>query len=385
MSSKINYMILRSGENQMKLHYDNPAKEWTEALPLGNGRLGAMVFGGVETEHLQINEDTLWSGGPRDWNNPKAIEALPDVRRLLEQGRYMEADERCRDMMGLYTQSYLPFGDLFLKFDHGALSQGYRRSLELDEAISRVEYRIGSISYTREMFISHPDQIAVIRLTASRPGAISVHANLQSDLRYGTSASDGQFVLQGFAPENVDPSYYATDEPIRYGSPDTTDAMRFEGRLGALHEDGTMRIDHDGIHILGASSVTFLMSAATSFNGFDRSPGREGKDPSAAAAGDLSRAMKLSYPELRARHVNDYQSLFRRVELSLGSSGKAAPEELSTDRRIAEYGAADPGLVELLFHYGRYLMIASSRPGTQPTCKAYGTKKRARLGAATGR
>lgn len=354
----------RKGGFRVKLHYNYPAKKWTEALPIGNGRLGAMVFGGIETEHLQLNEDTLWSGSPRDGNNPHAREVLPKVRRLLQEGEYNQADHLCREMMGPYTQSYMPLGDLHLQFDHGDHCQDYNRSLRLEDGSTRVEYRIGAVHYTREMFASHPDQLIVVRLDASQPGMLNVHAGLQSPLRHQTAYNEEHFILAGYAPENVDPNYYRTDNPIRYGDPHSTEAMRFEGRLGAVHEDGTMQVDQDGLHILGASSVTFYFSAATSFNGFDRMPGSEGKDPSLAAAQDLETAIGLPYGELRRRHVADYQSLFDRVKLHLGPA--AASEDMPTDQRISKYGAQDPSLVELMFQYGRYLMIASSRPGTQP-------------------
>ncbi|MFO7168026.1 MAG: glycoside hydrolase family 95 protein [Chloroflexota bacterium] len=347
----------------MKLQYTQAAREWTEALPTGNGRLGAMIFGGVETERLQLNEDTLWSGGPKEWDNPRAREVLPEVRRLLAEERYLEASELCRQMMGPYTQSYLPLGDLHIHFEHGAIARPYHRSLDLSTGLARVEYQIGDVRYTRELFASHPHQAIVLRLEASAPGALSFHARLSSPLRYHTAPDGQQLVLRGVAPEHVDPSYYQRSNPIIYGDPETTEAMRFEVRLGVSHDGGTLRVDQDGLHLLGATSATLCLSAATSFNGPDRSPGRQGKDL-AGAKRDLERALGEAYEALREAHVADHRALFDRVELHLGPS--AAPADLPTDRRIVEYGARDPGLVELLFQYGRYLLIASSRPGTQP-------------------
>src|SRR5579884_2720040 len=152
----------------MHLHYDKPATTWTEALPLGNGRLGAMVFGGVETERLQLNEDTLWSGAPHEWNNPHAREVLPEVRRLIRDGDYVGAGWLCKEMMGPYTQSYLPLGDLTLHFYHGDIAQEYRRALDLETGIAQVRYRIGKTLYTREAFISFPDQVVAVHLTCER-------------------------------------------------------------------------------------------------------------------------------------------------------------------------------------------------------------------------
>ncbi|MFE4710608.1 glycoside hydrolase N-terminal domain-containing protein [Paenibacillus sp. NPDC056722] len=347
----------------MKLQYDKPANVWTEGLPIGNGRLGGMIFGGVEQEKISLNEDTLWSGYPKDGNNPGAKEALPKVRKLIEEGRYEEADTETRNMLGPYTQSYLPFGDLLLRFDHGSIYRSYKRTLDVENAIHRVEYQIGNVTYTREMFASHPDQVLVLRLTASAPGALNVHATLDSPLRHSLHAQGDSLVLSGTAPEHVDPSYFASDNPIRYGEPGDSKGMAFEGQLTVKAEDGKVTVDGSGVHVLDATAATFYFSAATGFNGYDKIPGKEGKDASAIAASHLVGAVDKSYPVLREAHVADYRSLFDRVKLSLGKS--LAAEDMSTEQRITTYAAKDPGLVELLFHYGRYLLIASSRPGTQ--------------------
>ncbi|UUZ83874.1 glycoside hydrolase family 95 protein [Paenibacillus sp. P26] len=166
----------------MKLQYNKPAKEWTDALPIGGGRLGGMIYGTVEQEIIELNEDTLYSGAPRDWDNPEARTWSPVVRNLLDEGRYEEADEACRNMLGPYTQSYLPFGTLRIAFAHGGEMSDYKRELDLEEAVSRVEYRVGEAVYTREAFASFPDQVIVIRLTCSRPGGLNLTARLDSKL-----------------------------------------------------------------------------------------------------------------------------------------------------------------------------------------------------------
>ncbi len=345
----------------LKLQYNKPAKKWTDALPIGNGRIGAMVFGGVESEHLQLNEDTLWSGFPRDGNNPDAKKLLPEIRQLVKQEKLEEADQLARKMMGPYTQSYLPFGDLFLEFEHSNIVENYTRTLDLEKGITQIEYQMGRVKFSREMFISYPDQVAVIHLKTNQPGLLNVHARLQSSLRYQTNTNQKQLIIDGYAPERVDPNYYKTDHPVVYGEVDTTKAMKFQGRLGVTHDSGTVTVDHDGIHLLGATSATFYFSAATTFNGFNAFPKADvGNRPQL----HLEEAMLQDYSELRARHMHDYRSLFDRVNLQLGET--KAPEGMSTEHRISKYGASDPGLVELLFQYGRYLMITSSRPGTQP-------------------
>ncbi|MBY0145039.1 glycosyl hydrolase family 95 catalytic domain-containing protein [Neobacillus niacini] len=348
----------------MKLQYIQAAKTWNEALPIGNGRLGAMIFGGVCEEHLQLNEDTLWSGAPKDCNNPQAKELLPKVRKLLLDEKYEEADHLCKEMLGPYTQSYLPLGDLYIHFHHGENIQSYERGLDLKTGTSYVEYVIDDVTYTREIFASYPDQVIVITLHASQPGRLDFTAELDSSLRFQTTFEQDQLILQGICPEHVDPNYYHTDQPVVYGDPDSTDAIRYEGRLGVKTENGSVKVNEDSLHVTSASTVTLYFSAATSFNGFDKSPAREGKNPSIAAKAFLEAAMGKTFEELRSSHIEDYKALFDRVELNLGE--RIAPECLPTDQYVLNYGARDPKLVELLFQYGRYLMIASSRPGSQP-------------------
>ncbi|WP_308636448.1 glycoside hydrolase family 95 protein [Paenibacillus silvisoli] len=345
----------------MILHYPRPARVWTEALPVGNGRLGAMIFGGIENEQLQLNEDTLWSGPGEGWNNPEALAALPEIRRLLAEERYVEADLMCKRMMGAYTQSYLPLGHLQLQFDHGNIAQDYRRELRIDEAVSTVSYRIGNAAYKREVFASHPDGVIVMRLTSSEQGRIGFHAKLSSPLRHRVSHEGDELVMTGVAPEYVAPSYQTVDHPIRYGSEETTKALRFGGRLAAIVEGGAVEVADDGLRIAGANSAVLIFDAATDF-------AAKGVKPAALTSERIRQALSRSYEELRARHVADYRSFFDRVQLELGAAAEASgAEDLPTDRRITQYGAGDSGLVKLLFDYGRYLMIAGSRPGTQAT------------------
>lgn len=340
----------------MRLYYQEPAREWTEALPIGNGRQGGMLFGGIECERIQLNDDTLWSGPPDGWNNPEALERLPEARRLIEAGQYAEAEAVAKGMMGPYTQSYLPLGDLRIAIEHGNVANAYSRELHLGNGLASVEYRIGDVVYTREAFASYPDQAIVLRLRSSKPGMLNVHASLDSPLRHRTEIDGEQLILAGYAPERVAPSYYDSATPIVYGAADTTKAIRFAGRLGAATTDGAVETDHDGVHVYGASDIVFIFCSATSYP--------DGMDPGARAAENVAQAMQCDYESLRNRHLDDYQRLFARVNLDLGEDAEAS--ELPTDRRIIERGGQDNGLVKLLFDYGRYLMIASSRPGTQP-------------------
>jgi alpha-L-fucosidase 2 len=353
------------------LRYREPAKpdRWTEALPVGNGRLGAMVFGGVTNERLQLNEASLWSGAPRDWNNPGAREILPLVRAAIFAGDYVKAGELCKKMQGPYNQSYQPLGDLKLVFagHDDATITDYERSLDLDRAVATVRFRDRDATCTREIFSSYPDQLLVVRLTCDKPGRISFSATAESLLRHSarTEGSD-TLILTGRAPSHVDPNYLRTSDPIRYDDGPNPEGMTFSLYVRAIAEGGTVRCQEKSIEVAKANAVTLLLSAGTSFNGPYKSPGREGLDPTIEALRPLKTAQKLPYTALLRRHLADHQRLFRRVDIDLGQALGASV--LPTDERLRRFakGEADPGLAALLYQYGRYLLIASSRPGGLP-------------------
>ncbi len=223
------------------LWYRQPAEKWSDALPIGNGRLGAMVFGGIESERLQLNEDTLWSGAPRDWNNPKAKPHLAEVRRLvLDREDYAGADRECRQMQGPYTESYLVLANLHIRMDHAAAAQNYRRELDLDTAVSRVTYRAGAAEYLREAFASAPDHAIVVRLTTSDPAGLKLALSLDSPLQSTCEArAGGTLRLTGKAPAHVDPNYVRSAKPVIYDEAEGR-GMRFEAavRVIAPNADG---------------------------------------------------------------------------------------------------------------------------------------------------
>ncbi len=348
----------------LRMWYARPAVEWVEALPIGNGRLGAMVFGGVQSERLQLNEDTLWSGGPSDWDNPDALEVLPEVRKLIFAGDYIGADALCKRMQGPYNQSYQPLGDLHLHLAGAGDPQEYARELDLRTAIATTRYRLGDVTYTREAFASAPDQVIVIRLTGDRPGSVGVVATLDSPHPHAAAAHGaGGLRLTGKAPWYVAPNYHVVDQPLVYED-EHGEAMRFEVRLEAVADGGTVTASDDGLRIEGADAVTLLLAAGTSFNGFEHSPGLHGRDPAEHVQGHLAAALQRSYDNLRGAHLADHERLFDRVALDLGITQAALRP---TDERIRDWKQSDdPQLVALLFQYGRYLLIASSREGTQP-------------------
>jgi alpha-L-fucosidase 2 len=352
------------------LRYDRPAEKWTEALPVGNGRLGAMIYGGVSKEVLQLNETTLWSGAPRDWNNPAGPAVLAEVRKAVFAGDYLKADQLCREMQGPYNESYQPLGDLVLDFVHDntaePASASYEHTLDIDRAVVTTRYEIDGTTYTREVFSSHPDQVIVVRLTASRPGKLNLTIKATSLLRHETTpAAPRTLVMRGRAPSHVAPNYYRRDpNPVVYDEGENPEGMAFALRVAVHETDGAVTSDagEKSLVIKRAGAITLLVSAATSFNGPFKSPGREGRDADALAARPLNAAKAASYAGLVSRHIADHQKLFRRVSLDLG--GNPDVERLTTEARLIAFaeGKSDPSLATLLFNYGRYLLIASSRP-----------------------
>jgi alpha-L-fucosidase 2 len=374
------------------LWYTRPASAWTEALPLGNGSLGAMVFGGVPRERIALNLDTLWSGGPREWDNPGALPLLPHVRALAAQGRFAEATAACTGMMGPFTESYLPLGDLWIEYgEHGDLD-GYRRELDLSTAVAATTYAQGGARVERAAFVSFPDQVLAVRISGGDPRAASFTVRLGSPLRHsfavpgngpaghgsqccavpgnGPAGHGGQccavpgdsLLLLGTAPSHVKPKYVEQTDAILYAP---GKGLRFACAVRVHAPSGTVTVDAEGIHVRGAREALILCAAAGNFAGSDKQPDDDAADAAAAAVGRVAAAARLPYPELLRRHGEDHARLYGRVTLRL-SDGAAEEERIPTNELISRRGAASPRLVETLFQYGRYLLIASSRPGTQP-------------------
>ncbi|MBL9191089.1 MAG: glycoside hydrolase family 95 protein [Opitutaceae bacterium] len=328
-------------EAEVRLWYRQPAAAWHEALPVGNGRLGAMVYGGAAQERLQLNEATVWSGRPGVYDRSGAHAHFPEIRRLLFEGRHGEAEERVnREVLGdRPLGSYQPLGDLRLTLPGHETFTDYRRELDLDRAIVRITYRVGDTTFTREVFSSAPHQVLVIRLTADRPHSLTLEATLgRAEGADATSRSDGTVVLTGQADR---------------GKP--TAGSRFAAQMRVVAEGGTVEGKAGVCRIVKAESVTLLLAAGTDYAGRPEGDRLDRDLKAAAAAG---------FPALRDAHVNDHRRLFRRVSLQLGGEGE--PTQLPTDDRLRRFqgGASDPGLLALYFQYGRYLLIGSSRPGS---------------------
>ncbi|MFL6208545.1 MAG: glycosyl hydrolase family 95 catalytic domain-containing protein [Pyrinomonadaceae bacterium] len=331
------------------LWYDRPAREWVEALPVGNGRLGAMVFGRIDEERLQLNEDTLYGGGPYDPTNAEALASLPEARRLIFAGQYKAANELIgRQMMArpIKQMPYQPVGDLHMQFpDHAAAPTDYRRELDLDTAIARTTYTMAGVRFTREVFASPVDQVIVVHLTADRPERLSFTATLTTPQQATVeSESPATLILHG---RNGD----------AFG---IKGALTFAARVRAHAQGGSVRVERDRLVVERADVVTLLVAAATSYMSYKDVSG----DPQALTKNYLTAAGAKDFAALRRDHINAHQRLFRRVQLDLGTSELSA---LPTDERVTRYALErDPALAALYFQYGRYLLIASSRPGTQP-------------------
>lgn len=353
-------------QEPLKLWYNQPAKIWEEALPLGNGKTGAMVFGRVNKERFQLNNNTLWSGAPDAGNNPKAQANLPLVRAAVFAGDYGKAAEIWKkNMQGPYSARYLTMADLFLDFNlKDSIPTAYHRELDINNALSTVTYTLAGVKYKRETIISYPDQVMVIRITADKPHAINFTTGISSKLKYTVTApAQNYLVLKGKAPKHV--AHRATEpQQIVY---DDKEGMTFEVHVQVKAEGGSTKAITDKIAINNADAVTIYLTNGTSFNGFDKSPGLEGKDPAIEAKANLSKAYPKSFAVIKTAHEADYKQLFDRVSFNLTDNSGLA--KLPTDVRLSKQGATgnDQGLQVLYYQFGRYLMISSSRPGSQAT------------------
>jgi len=339
----------------LTLWYSKPAEKWVDALPIGNGRLGAMVFGGVEQERIQLNEDTLWSGGPHCYDNPDAYQHLATVRGALGRGKFVDAEATAQKMLGRpkYQQAYLPLGDLFINFPKSEKQSEYRRGLNLQNAVSEVTYRIGKARFTRKVFASHPDQAIVIHLTCDKPGRITFDLSMKSaHPSKSQTISDDTLSMAG---------HVGSREESRLIGPWKGDGLRFAARVRVAAQGGLVVARGDKISVKNADAVTLLYVAATSYVNYRDISG----NPLAKVEKDLARIKGKSFEQLIKKLIDDHSGLFGRVSIDLGGKGSAS---LSTDERLKEVaaGAVDPLLAEQLFQYGRYLTIAGSRAGTQP-------------------
>ncbi len=345
----------------MKLWYRQPANAFEEALVLGNGKTGATVYGGTETDIIHLNDITLWSGEPVDpYMNKEAYTHLPSVREALRQNNYAAADSLVKKMQGKFSESYAPLGNLYLNFNTPQV-KNYYRELDLDRAMASVQYETGDTKIKRDYFVSYPDKVFVIHITASKAKSLFFSIRFDSKLQYKAVSNTSGLHFRGSAPVRADPNYVRKPgNPIQFMENRGT---RFSADIRAKLIDGKTDRTDSTLTISGATEVTIFVSMATSFNGFDKNPVTQGLADEKIAADQLKAVVSKTYPQLLNSHLADYTKYYQRVTLSLGGSdGK----ELPTDDRLRRYsrGETDPYLETLYFQFGRYLLISSSRtPG----------------------
>ncbi|XP_027106038.2 alpha-L-fucosidase 2 [Coffea arabica] len=371
-----------SGSGPLKIRFNEPAKYWTDALPIGNGRLGAMVWGGVPAEVLNLNEDTLWTGIPGDYTDPNAPEALAEVRKLVNEGQYAEATSAAAQLSGEPSEVYQPLGDVKIEFDDSHTKydkESYHRELDLDTATVTVRYSVDEVEFTREYFVSYPDQAIVVKISGNKPGRLNFTASLDSELHHRSYANGkSQIAMQGSCPGKGIASESLEDDDYPEGIQFSAFLdLQISGSMGTLHV-----LDGKKLHVEGCDWAIIMLSASSSFDGPFINPSDSQRDPSSEALSTLNSIKRFSYSEVYSRHVSDYQNFFHSVSLQLSKSSKSSigngcnltnnclaggqKQSISTADRVKAFKTdEDPSLVELLFQFGRYLLISSSRPGTQ--------------------
>lgn len=328
----------------MELFYEQAAECWEQTLPIGNGSLGAMIFGGVKQEKLGLNEESLWSGYKHDKNRAEAYEYLGKVRELVFAEKYVEAEKEVqKHMLGEYNESYLPMGNLNIAFSHDERVTDYKRILDLEESLVQVRYRANGVSYKREYFASYPAQMIAMKFQADQP-VLEMEISFESQLFHKVSANEVGLLIKGQCPEHVDPNYIRGPEGIIQGDR----GMRFEGSVKVRECDGNVTVTEEGVIRITGASVAVLTVEAKNIDRIDRRENTGGN---------------FAYEQVKREHIADYQELYQRVELYLGEQ-----PQLPTDKRLErlKQGQEDNGLYGLYFQYGRYLLIASSRKGSLP-------------------
>ncbi len=354
-----------------RLWYRQEAKYWCDALPLGNGRIGAMVFSGVNTEKICLNEDTLWSGTPRDQAEKGRYPFYQQARDLALEGKCVEAQQVIEDnITGEYTESYMPLGNLYFDFEHDQSLQveNYERELDLKTALSNCQYTIGGVDYKRELFVSEPNQVFVAHFTSSQKGKLGFSCYMDSKLKHGILESEVGIELEGLCPSHAVPVYVHSvvgEDGIIYRDEVTEVGIRFRCVV-SVDTDGTYYVENGKIHVVGASYSTIIFGARSNYAGFDKFPEIEKKEYIKPVHADIALVREKKYETLKSAHISDYENLYNKFSFIPTCNSL---EELPTDERIIKFNKdqLDDGLIMLLLNYGRYLMIASSRKGTQAT------------------
>lgn len=346
------------------LHYNRPAEYFEEALVIGNGTMGGIVYGGADTDRMSLNDITLWTGEPcnREIYSPEAHESIAAIREALRKGDYKEADRLQRDVQGHFSQNYQPLGQLTIEYlDREGDVSNYRRWIDIGNATAHTAYQRGQYQYATEYFATHPDSGIVVRITTDNPDGIHARIGLSCQLRHLPEVKDGVIVNDGYAAYGSLPSYYKSEEKFAY---DQGRGIHFRTAVKVV--SAGMNMGDKDIEVYGSQTVTLYIVNATSFNGFDKDPYKEGQPYQNQADYRLRNLSAKSYNDLLNRHVSDYQAIYDRVKLSLG---KSVADERPTDEVLRGYvdeSVFNPDLESLYFQYGRYLLISCSRTPSVP-------------------
>jgi len=348
--------VAEENARDMVLWYRHPASTWLEALPIGNGLIGARVFGGIRQERIALNESTFWSGRPHDYDNPEAFKYFPQIRDLVFAGKFQEAEKMAGEhFMGLPAaqQAFQPLGDLLLSFEGDKEIKDYRRELNMENGVVCISYVAGNVRFTREIFVSYPDRVMVVRIAGDKPGSVSAQVQLKSFFQDSIAAKSNKMVMDGCWKGPIGGNWLI--------APVAGNGLRFQTALVAIPEGGQSETTNSCIRVRDANAVTFIMAAATSFVNYHDING----DQAIACEKILSDAAGRKYPELRQRHETDFSQLMGRVHLTVGDR---AMNDKPVDERLKAVrdGTDDPNLESLCFQMGRYLLVSSSRAGGQP-------------------
>ena len=356
-------------KSPLKLHYNRPAQYFEEAIPIGNGKIGAMVYGEPEYDRLSLNDITLWTGEPDTTSYPGHSDALANVRRLLDEGKYAEADQAQKALQGHYSENYQPLGNLLLKFDLPGKTANYCRELDLSTALATSSFTSGPYSYHRTYFASSPDSVIVVMLSTDNPDGMNFDVEFNTQLPYKTESLSNGITASGYTAYKSYPHYYGEVPDSQKHMYDPARGTRFATEIRVQSPDGTVTSDKNGIHVRGARKATVLLANETSFNGFDKNPATQGKDYRAIAERNMSSALSKDDNALLLNHMQDYGNLFGRVNLDLGTTDPAI-SALPTDEQLLLYSSPDaapnPELEALYFQFGRYLLISCSRTSGVP-------------------
>lgn len=344
-----------------KLKYDKPAAFWEESVPLGNGRIGAMVYGGVEQERIEFNEDTIWSGRPSEQEGYTIKENIDNVRKLIREGKYAEATKLTDEMTGAHdTQSYQMAGNLYLDFENEGESASYSRSLAIDTAIAKTSFSIGDTLFKRESFVSAVHQVFALRLTADRKAKLNVKISMDSQMKFENEFQENSVTLNGCCPFS---NHSRRPEGHIDWDESGVTGMKYVLKTKVLNSGGTVSASEDSLVVSGADEIFLLVAIKSGFKSWDQEPSDNVQEMKSLCDNILKEAEKTGWEALKKAHVRDYQSLYNLMSLDLGVADSRNTDEILNAAASSEDNTA---MVNLVFNYGRYLLISSSRAGTQP-------------------